>query len=354
MGRDERILILDILAVLQKYSNEQHRLTQQEIIMILQRDFHYETLQRKTVKNNLEKLMYASDFIDADEREREIKNKVTGETETVTVHSNFYYKHPFQESELRLIIDGILFSKYMTSSRKMALIEKLQGLTSKHFNPRKNNMLAEDSVRLRDEQLFTNISKIDEAINTSKKVEFTYNRYSVNARYELSFEPEKNRDGQPRKYVINPYQMVATNDRYYLICNNDSFDNLSYYRIDRISNIKVLDTERKSIKQIEGLNQGLFIQEHMKQHIYLFSGELIKASIRFQKKRMTEFVDWFGVDGIYFSQQTEDEITATVSVNRNALRKWALQYGLYFRVVAPEEVVQEIVADIELVRQQYK
>ena len=56
MGQDNRILILDLLKVLQKYSNEQNRLTQQEIISILQQDFGYETLQRKTVKNNLEKL----------------------------------------------------------------------------------------------------------------------------------------------------------------------------------------------------------------------------------------------------------------------------------------------------------
>lgn len=355
MGQDNRILILDLLEVLQKHSNEHNRLTQQEIISILQQDFGYETLQRKTVKNNLEKLKQYTNLVDAESiAERSVVNKATGKKQEVEVYSNFFYKHPFQESEMRLMIDGILFSKHMTASMKKGLIDKLERLASKHFNSRKNHILSDDGIGLQDEQLFENISKLDEAISISKKISFTYNRYSVNARYELMFEPEKSRDGQLRTYVVNPYQMAATNGRYYLICNNDRFDNLSYYRIDRISNITIQSAERKSVKKLDGFEQGLLMQKHMKEHIYLFSGELIKASIRFQKKLMTEFVDWFGVEGIYLSKQTQDEITATVSVNRNALRKWAIQYGLYFRVIEPEELVQDIKADIENIRQNYE
>lgn len=68
---------------------------------------------------------------------------------------------------------------------------------------------------------------------------------------------------------------------------------------------------------------------------------------------MTEFVDWFGEDA-YFSNQTSDEITATIEINNNALRKWALQYGLHFRVIEPAELVQSIKEDIEQVRRNYE
>ncbi|OCS90982.1 helix-turn-helix transcriptional regulator [Caryophanon latum] len=348
MTLHERVLLLDVLDILKKHSNEQHTFTQKQVIDKLQEDEHYEFVQRKTVKHALQKLRDYG-FVDAKAYSRNVKNQQTGEIEEITVYRDYYYKPPFSEQELHLLIDGILFSKHATYSMKQALIEKLENLTSEHFKSRKSYMIADDGIGLTDAQLFQNIRKLNEAMSASKKVAFSYNRYVVNARYELLFEQEKTRDGQVRQYVINPYQMVATNGRYYVICNNDRFDNLSYYRIDRMSHIVVQEEAVKPIKTLPGYEKGLHMPEHMQQHLYLFSGELITASIRFQKKRLTEFVDWFGTTQPYFSNQTTDDITATIRVNYNALRKWALQYGLYFRVIEPAQLVEDIKADIEQV-----
>ncbi|MEG0259384.1 MAG: WYL domain-containing protein [Lysinibacillus sp.] len=354
MAQDNNILLLDLLTLLQKYSNSKNRLSQKEIIEILEQRFHYKNVSRKTVKNNLEKLRRYTDNIDAKRTERSFINKETGEKEEFDVYTDYYYQHPFTESELRLVIDGILFSKHMTKTMKTELIDKLEKMMGNHYKKRKNHILADDGIGLDDSQLFENINHLDKAISTMRKVTFTYNRYVVNAVGKISFEPERSKDGQIRKYVMNPYQMVATNGRYYLICNNDRYNNMSYYRIDRISDVIIEPVERKPIKKIDGYEQGLLMQEHMKQHIYLFSGELIRASIRFQKKLLTEFIDWFGKEHITFSNQTEDEITATIQVNYNALRKWALQYGLYFRVIEPAQLVDDIKEDIKQVRKNYE
>ena len=81
-----------------------------------------------------------------------------------------------------------------------------------------------------------------------------------------------------REYIINPYQMVATNGRYYLICNYDKYDNLSNYRVERITKIRILD---EPIKPIRELKEGeINLPKHMAEHIYMFAGESVRAKFK--------------------------------------------------------------------------
>src|SRR5690554_2768636 len=119
MHESKQILILDLLEVLKKYSDEEHGLTQQQILDILKNKYGYKTVQRKTVKNNLEKLRSYTKKIDGElVRTRDVTKKFDEEENKVKVYSNFHYKHEFNEGELRLLIDSILFSKQMSSSKK--------------------------------------------------------------------------------------------------------------------------------------------------------------------------------------------------------------------------------------------
>lgn len=356
----ENFLLLDILKVLQKHTDEDHRLTQKEIIEILEKDYGYTNLQekRKTVKNNLEKLIRYSKREDVNEilyteRERKRQNKDTGEVEISTVYTDFGYVHDFSQAELRLIIDSLLFSRHIASNKRKEIIEKLENLTSKHFNSRKKYIVSPHNKQLNNQQLFNNIAILDEAISNDVKVSFNYSRYVLDKKLNVVLEPQKNKDGSLKEYIINPYQMVATNGRYYLICNNDKYDNVSHYRVDRITNIKLLETKRKSIKKVKELKDGLSLPKHMAEHVYMFGGESISVSVRFKKPLVNEFIDWFGVEDIFFSNQTEDEVTATVKVNRNAMLIWALQYALHFKVISPQSLVDEIKRTIEKAKDNY-
>src|SRR5690625_2359570 len=135
--------MLDLLKVLQKHSDENHRIKQQDIINLLEKEYGYEDLhkRRRRIKNNMEKLIRYSERDDANEilyntSIRYTKNKETGKKDPVDVYSDFGFVHDFTHGELRLIIDSILFSKQIPSSQQEELIRKLEGLSSKHFNSR--------------------------------------------------------------------------------------------------------------------------------------------------------------------------------------------------------------------------
>lgn len=355
---DENILLLNLLDILRQHTDKKHRVTQKDILTILEEE--YDTyVARKTVKQNIEKLIRYTEQSDThdilyDKRLRHYTNKETQEKETYVTQTNFGYVHKFTQGELRLLIDSILFSKQIPSKQREGLIEKLEGLSSKNFNSRMNHIRTFSSEGPRNNELFYTIEHLDEAITNRKQVSFQYNKYRIDEQSRLVLSPQVNRDGIAREYVINPYQIVTANGRYYLICNNDKYNNLSHYRLDRISNIQVLQTRQKPIRKVEGQQHNLNLPKHMAEHIYMFRGESISVKLWFNKRLLSDFVDWFGTDHIDFSNETPDEITARVSVNQMAMQRWALQYATNVRVLSPESLVDEIRKDINQAFENYQ
>lgn len=353
----KNMIILYILKILQKHSDENHRLTQDEIKQILENEYDMK-VERKTIKRNMKNLINYGYRDDANEimynvTERKVADKETGKRKIIKVLSDFGLIHDFTDSELRLIIESLLFSKHISKSNREELIKKLEGLASTYFNSRIDHIRTIPDNGHKNSNLFLNIEKLDEAISKSKQVSFNYNKYRLN-NLKLQLEEQLNKGGSKREYIVNPYQIVAANGKYYLICNYDKYDNVSHYRLDRMTNIKVLNTQRKPMKEVKGLERGLDLPKHMAEHIYMFTGESHSVTLRFKKDFLNEFVDWFGTSNVRFFDEEGDEVSARVIVNRIAMKKWALQYGLHVRVLSPESLVDEIKEDIRSVVEKYK
>ena len=165
--------------------------------------------------------------------------------------------------------------------------------------------------------------------------------------------PRRRSDRAVREYVINPYQMAAVNGKYYLICNYDKYDDVSNYRLDRITDIKMLDTPVKPMKLVKGLENGLNLPKHMAEHIYMFTGESVPVVFKAKRYLLTELFDWFGKD-MQFLEETENEVTVRVNVNLEAMRKWALQYAVHVKVVSPKKLVDMVKEDIKNAMEQYE
>ena len=330
-----------ILDILRQYSDENHKLSQNDIVELLERDYDMKA-DRKSVKRNITTLLEMGYPIDFKETLRMYPNK-DGVLEESYILSDFWLDREFTDAELRLLIDSLLFSKHIPYSQCDELITKLEGLSNRYFKSRVRFISTLPETAPKNRELFYTIEILDEAIANGKQVAFTYNEYGT----DKILHPKRQRE-----YIVNPYQMAATNGRYYLIGNYDKYDNLANYRLDRITDIRLLDTPVKPVRQVEGMKNGLYLPKHMAEHLYMFSGESVPVTFRMKKTILNDVIDWFGTE-IAFFDETEDEVTARVTVNWSAMRYWAQQYCRFVRILTPTDLGDTVRDDLKKALESY-
>lgn len=345
---NKKQIIINILDILKRYTDEDHRLSQKEIAEILKSEYNM-VIDRKSVKRNLSNLLEFGYPIEYSESVRMVPNPKTGKLEESYMLSDFYLERDFSDAELRLLIDSLLFSKHIPYSQCKDLIKKLEGLSNKYFESKVKHISALPKNKPANKQLFYTIDVLDEAISKEKQIKFHYAAYQT----DKKLHNRKASDGNDREYIINPYQIVATNGRYYLICNYDKYDDLSNYRVDRITDIELLDTPAKPKRNVKGAENGFDLSRHMSEHIYMFAGKSIRTQFIAKKYIIDDILDYFG-DDVVFSNETEDEVTVTATVNEQDMHFWALLYLLQIKVISPQSLVDSIKNDIMKAAEKYK
>ena len=331
-----------ILEILRRYTDSEHTLNQNDIVELLERDFDI-SADRKSIKRNITSLLEMGYPIEYTETLRMYPNK-DGQMEESYILSGFYLEREFTDPELRLLIDSLLFSKHIPYSQCKKLVEKLEGLSNRYFKSRVRFISTLPENGPKNSELFYTIEVLDEAIAAGKQVAFTYNTYGTDKKLHPRGEAE---------YVVSPYQMAATNGRYYLIGKLDRYEDRSNFRLDRITDIHMLDTAAQPVQQVRGHAYGLNLPKHMAEHIYMFSGQGVLVTFRMNKAILNDVIDWFGSD-IAFLDETKDEVTARVTVNPSAMRYWAQQYSRFVRVLTPADLAQTIKADMQEALRKYE
>ncbi len=344
----KKMLIINILDILHKYTDENHRLSQRDIIDILNNEYNM-IVDRKSIRRNLMDLIDFGYNIEYSESIRMVRNSKSGELEESTILTDFYLVRDFTDAEIRLLIDGLLFSKHIPYSQCRSLVNKLENLSNVHFRSRTKHIMTLPNSAPENKQLFYTIEVLDEAITSDKKVAFKYNEYRLDKKIYSRVDDK----GNIREYIINPYQIVAANGRYYLICNYDKYKDVSHYRLDRISDIKLLASKRKPMKDVVGLENGLDLPKHMAEHIYMFTGESERVKFRAQAHIINEVMDWFG-DTAEISSTSDDSFTVIVNVNIKAMLFWAMQFGPYVEVLEPLVLRDQINDKVVLMNEIYQ
>lgn len=339
----KKLLIMNILDILKRYSDADHRLSQKDILGILKSEYQM-VADRKAIKRNLMNLIDFGYNLEYSER---IRHNQNGEEEII--YTDWYLVRDFSDAELRLLIDSLLFSKHIPRNQCKSLIEKITGLSNRYFKSRVKHVCNLPINQPQNAELFYTIEILDEAIEKKRQVSFNYGDYQTDKKLHL----RQNSDGNPREYVINPYQIVATNGKYYLIGNIDKYDNISHYRLDRIRGIKITGKPAKSQRKIKGMENGLNLPKHMAEHIYMFDGESRHIVMRTTPCMASELIDWFG-NGVTFSDETESSVTAHVTANEKAMRYWALQYAPYITIISPQSLVDTVKNDLKLALSTYE
>ena len=304
---NKKMLNMLILDILKEYSDENHKLTQQEIIRLLKANYDMEC-DRRSVKNNvlyLKELGY-----------------------DIYLDGGYYLgEREFEDAELRMLIDSVLFSKNLTQKQAKTLIEKLRSMGNRYF-PAKVSHISNlpDLQHADNKQMMYVLDTINDAISERKKIKFIYNDYGID------FKLKPRRD---TTYIVNPYQMVANNGHFYLIGNYDKYDDISHYRLDRMTSVEILEEMVKPQREIRDFKDGFNLPRHMAEHIYMFSGESVPVKFLTDEGMMNEIVDWLGKDLRIRKTGIEGQIEVRVNCNEEAMFYWALQYGPFVEVLEP-------------------
>jgi len=315
------MLILEILRV---YSDEDHPLTQQDIIKLLEKNYGMDC-DRRSVKNNVLSLKEMGYDISMEKGYRLLSRE-------------------FDDAELRILIDSVLFSKSISTRQAQGLIKKLRDLTSIHFNAKVSHVSNLPELQRTDnKQAMYSLDAINDAIAAKKKISFTYNYIGT----DFKLHPRRE-----EPYIVNPYQIVANNGRFYLIGNYDKYDNVAHFRIDRMTEVRMLNEKAKPMKEIPELQNGLNLPKHMAEHVYMFSGESVTVKLLTTTDMMTELADWFRND-FRIIETNGDQITIKVVCNYSAMRYWALQHGPWVEVLEPESLRKQLGDDAKQMMEKY-
>lgn len=325
----KKMLNMLILEILKDYSDEDHPLTQQEILRLLKSEYGVEQCDRRSVKANVLSLIDMGIDISMEEGE-----------------GYYLISRDLEDEELRWLIDSVLFSKSLPTNQAKALIEKLEGFGNKYFESKVSHVKTmPDIPRTKNSMVMHNVDAINDAIDQKKKISFRYNGYGVDLKLH-----DKGKD-----YKANPYQMLAANGFYYLLANMEQFDNTAYFRIDKMSKVEILDEKIKPMKQVVGLENGLDLPKHMAEHIYMFNGESDTIKLKCELRALDSLADWFSRDiRIIETNEKEGYIVVSVKCNLSAMFYWALQYGTSVEVLEPKGLRQDIKNAVEGMMKKYR
>lgn len=349
--KPKKLLILYILEILKKHTDDTHSLNHKDILALLKSEYGM-SADRKSIRNNLDMLIDAGFDILYDEYPRIYnpgEDPDSDDADERTIKKNFRFERKITDSELRLLIDSILFSKNIPGKQRTELIQKLEDLSSEFFSARVKHIATVPVSGNKNKELFYNIDIIDEAISQGKQLEFNYLEYHTDQKLHARIT----RNGKVRRFSVNPYYIAATNGRYYLICNNTWFDNVTHFRIDRITNIKILEEKVKPMSQVKGLEKGFSLSKHMAEHIYMFSDDAVRVLFRCNKQILSELYDWFSGD-MTFSDETEDEVTVSVLASEQSMELWAVQFAKFVTVLSPKSLVESVGNTLKEAAERYK
>ena len=325
IGQIKKLYIVQILRILERYSDQDHPLTQKDIIYYMKIDYGVEC-ERKAVGRNIDNLKDMGYDIEYDK-------------------GYFLQEREFEESELRYLIDSILASRYVPKKHARDLIQKLTKQSNVYFESKlKHIRNIANMDHQESNELFYTIDVLSEAIADNRQVLFFYRRYNMEKKLENTSK---------EKRLVNPYQILIANGKYYLLGNINKYDNVTHFRLEKITGIELTESRRKPSSEVKELKNGLDLPTHMLEHVYMFDGPSVLVTMKANKASIGDIVDWLGKD-VNILSQDEDSFTASVKVNEHAMKYWALQFGEKVEILKPESLRNSIAEVTELMAEKYR
>lgn len=322
----KKLALVRIWQILKENSDYEHPLTQEDISAHLEHDYGI-VIERKAISRNISLLKEAG---------VEIESRRAG---------SYLECREFEDSELHMLIDGILSSRHITAKHSKDLIDRICALSNKYFRSSVKYIHSVDDWSKTDNQaLFYNIELIDSAIENSRQLYYDYNKYGIDKKLHKSSQQ-----------YVSPYLMLLHNQRYYLMAYSEYWKNIVFHRLDHITNMTVTDRKATPINSVPGYENGIDYKELSSAMPYMYADKPEPIQFIADIGIVDQIVDWFG-NAVKIEKNSDDETKVTVSIKTspNAMEHWAMQYLDHVEVIAPESLRKRIQGALKTGIQKYE
>ncbi len=247
----------------------------------------------------------------------------------------FLASRDFEIAELRLINDAIQSAGFISRKKTVSLLKKTDTLISDYQAKRlKDQVFIDRRNKCTNEEIFYNIDSLDTAIKTEKKVRLNYSRRKLDDKYAASNET--------REFVLSPYALIWADDHYYLVANNEKYDNLMNLRIDRIKKVEVLDLSRRHISEVSEYKNMFDTADYVSKTFNMFTGKPEMTQLKCKTEILEAMLDRFGEKiSIKKGESGWFYIYDELFIN-DGLASWIMQFGDKIEVIYPLELKQMI------------
>ena len=308
---NQKLKIFYILDYLQRNSHQDHPVRASELIDMLQRNYNI-SCERKTVYSDIQALQdYGVDI------------------ESIPGKNGGYYiaSRNFELPELKLLIDAVQSSRFLTEKKSRELIEKLCNQCSIHdARLMRRDMLVSGRVKSMNETIYYNVDAIQDAISMNRVISFRYFDWGIDGKRKYR---EKN-------YYASPYGLCQDNENCYLLAHSPRHG-ITSYRVDRMSEITITEDVRTPCPELT----GKALHEHANRLFQMFAGDSVNVKMRFHKTLANVVIDRFGRDTILIPEGSEYfNFTVNVAVSPMLL-SWVIGFGDKAKILYPQSVIDE-------------
>ncbi len=246
----------------------------------------------------------------------------------------------FEIAELKLLVDAVKSSKFITYDKSCKLIKKLSKLTSKNQAKLLNNeMYIGNRNKIKNECIYYNVDTLHQAIIKNKKVVFKY--------FDFNIKKEKIYRKEGDLYTVSPYELSWGDENYYLITYSNKYEGFANYRVDKMDLIEMIDEDR------DALNSRFDIAEYTKKIFSMFSGEEEMVQLQFNNDLIQVVFDKFGNDVQILEHDNDSFFVFVKIVVSPTFFGWIAQLGRKVKIIGPELVVKEYLCHLDEIQDVY-
>ena len=310
--------MLYIVDILKEKTDENHPLSATEICEELQE--YGISAERKAIYDDLRVLEeYGYDII-----------------KTCIPARGFYLgSRKFEMAEVRLLSDAVQAAGFISSKKTNILLEKLiSDLSDSQKEDLENQVYVENRVKTENETIYYTLTFLSDAIKRGVKVRLRYIKRVIGDKGQLKTEE--------RIFRLSPYGIIWSQDHYYLVCNNEKYNNFMHIRVERIKNVEVLDDPIRPVSEFSGYTEYFDSADYTGRIFGGYTGEIKRVELLCDNEIIQEVEDRFGTD-LKARRVGENHFTVTVQVAvSDGFVDWIMRFGSKITVKSPNELRERV------------